>query len=144
MPLCLGVIPLKATRKAKLLDISGAVISFAAPAAAAVSELPYTVREVTGGEKLSFLDILHLSSAAFAIVCILAAITMWRFFANRVKTPKSGLLVSGVGFAICYGVEQFIHILTVVLLWATIGCAVASVCYYASDQIRAKEGLSVV
>lgn len=132
-----------ARSKAKLLDVSGAVISFAAPAAAAVSELPYTVKEATGGGKLSFLDILHLSTAAFAIVCILAVITMWRFFANRIKTPKSGLLISGGGFAICYGVEQFIHILTVVLLWATVGCAVASACYYASDQIKAKEGLNI-
>ena len=135
---------MKAMQKARLLDVSGAVISFAAPAAAAVSELPYTVKEFTGGGKLSFLDILHLSTAAFAIICILAAITMWRFFANRAKLPKSGLAVSGLGFAICYGVEQFIHILTVVLLWATVGCAVASICYFASDQIKAKEGLANV
>lgn len=131
-----------ARAKARAFDICGAVISFAAPAAAAVSELPYTVKEVTGGEKLSFLDVLHLSSAAFAVICILLAVTMWRFFANRVKAPKSGLVISGAGFAICYGVEMFIHILTVVLLWATIGCAVASICYFTADQIRAKEGLT--
>lgn len=127
-------------RKCQVLDIIGAVISFAAPAVAALIEFPYTVKAQGGGK--TFTDVLHISTAAFSIVAIVAVLTLWRFFRNRLKVPQSGLAVSVVLWAICYGVEQYIHSVTVVLQWAVIGCAVAWVLYFAADQIRKKAGIS--
>ena len=131
-----------AIKKSRILDICGAVISFAAPASAAIVEFPYTVKKtVENSGRASFQDILHISSAAFAIIAIIAVLTAWRFFRNRLKMPKSGLALSAILWAICFGVEQFVHSLTVIMQWSTIGCAVAWVLYFIADQIRKKEGI---
>lgn len=124
--------------KCLLLNISGAAISFAAPAFAAVAEFPSVEQSVSGGGR-SFLDILHLSSAAFAIIVILLAVTCWRFFRDRIKLPRSGLIASLILFGIAYGVEQFIHSFRIIAAWMVVGCAVAQVLYFISDKLKEKE-----
>ena len=121
--------------KCKLLDIAGAVISFAAPAAAAVAEFPRVDQEVTTGAR-SLADILNLSAAAFSIVLILLAVTCWRFFREHIKLPKSGLFVSIILFAIAYGVELFIHSFRVIMFWSVLGCLAAQVLYIVSDKLE--------
>ena len=123
--------------KCRLLDISGALISFAAPAAAAIMEFPRVEQSVTSGGR-SFADILNLSSAAFSIILILLALTCWRFFREHIKLPKSGLVSSVILFAIAYGVEQFIHSFRVIMFWSVIGCAVAQILYVISDRMEAE------
>lgn len=122
-------------KKALVLDITGAAFSFILPAAAAVTMFPH-IKEETGGVNL--LSVLHISSAAFAVAAILLALTLWRFFRDRVKVPKSGFAVSLIAFGVCYGVEQFIHALTVILLFAVIGAALAQIFYFFADRIREK------
>ena len=125
-------------KRALLFDIIGAAVSFACPAAAAVCMFPRTVENA--GERVDFLGVLHLSAAAFAVLAILLALTLWRFFRDRVKIPKSGLAVSLVAFGVCYGIEQFIHALTVILFFAAAGAAVAEIFYLMADRIRRTAG----
>ncbi|MBQ8357866.1 MAG: hypothetical protein IJX39_08695 [Clostridia bacterium] len=124
--------------KCKLLNLAGAVISFAAPAAAAIAEFPRVEQTVAGGGR-SFADILNLSSAAFSIIVILLAVTCWRFFREHIKLPKSGLITSLILFAIAYGVEQFIHSFRIIMFWSVIGCAIAQVLYIISDRLEGSE-----
>ena len=124
--------------KCKLLNLAGAVISFAAPAAAAIAEFP-RVEQTVAGVGRSFADILNLSSAAFSIIVILLAVTCWRFFREHIKLPKSGLITSLILFAIAYGVEQFIHSFRIIMFWSVIGCAIAQVLYIISDRLEGSE-----
>ena len=121
--------------KCNLLNVAGAVISFAVPAVATILEFPRVESAVTGGG-YSVADILNLSSAAFSIICILLATSCWRFFREHVKLPKSGLFTSFLLFVIAYGVEQFIHSFRVIMFWATIGCAIAMLLYLISDHLE--------
>ncbi len=123
--------------KCRLIDIAGAVISFAAPAAAAVLEFPRVEQSVASSGN-SFTNVLNMSSAAFSIVCILLAVSCWRFFREHVKLPKSGLVSSIILFVIAYGVERFIHSFRVIMFWSVIGCAVAQILYLVSDALERK------
>lgn len=124
-------------KKALILDITGAAVSFLIPAAAAAVMFPAVVQQTGNG---SFLAVLHLSAVAFAIIAVLLALTLYRFFRDRIKVPKSGLTVSLIAFGVCYGIEQFIHALTVVLLFCVIGAALAQIFYAVADHIRRKAG----
>lgn len=123
------------TQKARALDIAGAVISFAAPSAAAIAEFPH-IRTATAGTGTSFLDVLNLSAAAFSIVCICAALTLWRFFSRKIKLPKTGIIPCALLTAVCYGVEQFIHSMTIIMAWATFGAFAAMILYHSADKVR--------
>lgn len=127
-----------AKRKARILDITGAVISAAVPSVAAILEFPQVKAETNvSGEP--FYSFLNLSAAAFAIIAIITVITAWRFFRDRINMPRSGLFPSLALFFVSYGVEQFIHSFTVVMLWASVGCAVGWICYIVADKIRPTE-----
>lgn len=119
--------------KIRLLNIAGALISFIAPALATVIEFPRVQRATLGDGGL--LGILNLSTAAFAIIVLLFAISCWRFLKNHFKLPESGLGLSLVLFAICYGVELIIHSFVVILGWSVIGCAAALVFYKIADKL---------
>ena len=123
--------------KCRLIDIAGAVISFAAPAVAAIMEFPRVEQSVTDGGR-SFADILNISSAAFSIICILLAVSCWRFFKEHIKLPKSGLVSSIILFVIAYGIERFSHSFRVIMFWSVIGCAIAQLLYLVSDIIERK------
>lgn len=123
--------------KCRLLDVAGAVISFAAPAVATVAEFPRVEQSITAGGN-TVADILNISSAAFSIICILLAVSCWRFFREHLKLPKSGLVTSIILYVIAYGVESFIHSFRVIMFWAVIGCAVAQALYIVSDIIERK------
>lgn len=124
------------TNKAKiqLLNISGAVISFAAPAVAAVAEFPRMKNEVA--VENDFLAALNLSTAAFAIIAILLAVSCWRFIKNHVTLPDSGLGLTVVLLAICYGVELIIHSFVVILEWAALGCLASLILYKLADKLK--------
>ena len=128
------------TNKAKirLLNISGAVISFAAPAVAAVLEFPRVKSEVTVSN--DFLTVLNLSTAAFAIIAILLAVSCWRFIKNHITLPDSGLGLTLVLLAICYGVELIIHSFVVILEWAALGCLASLILYKFADKLEGKDG----
>lgn len=126
-----------AKRKALLLNIAGAVVSFAVPAAATIAEFPYIRAKVASGS--SFADTLHISAAALAIIVILASVTLFRFFRDRIKVPRSGLLVSVALLAVFYAVEMFIHALVVIMFWCSIGSAVGLVLFTIADKIYDKE-----
>ena len=124
------------TNKAKirLLNISGAVISFAAPAVAAVAEFPRMKSEVA--VENDFLAVLNLSTTAFAIIAILLAVSCWRFIKNHVSLPNSGLGLTVVLLAICYGVELIIHSFVVILEWAALGCLASLILYKIADNLK--------
>lgn len=118
--------------KKRTLDIVGALISFALPAAAAIAEFP-RVKAATGGGN-DFLAVLNLSSAAFAMVAILAVITAVRFFRHRLKAPRSGLAVSVILYVIVRGINVVIDPMETILFWSVIGCAIAWVLYFIADK----------
>ena len=126
-----------AKTKCRTLNVTGAVISVAAPSVAAAMEFP-RVEEAVANSGNSLADILNLSSAALSIILILLAVTCWRFFREHIKLPKSGLTTSLILFGIAYGVEQFIHSFRVIMFWSVLGCAVAQLLYIASDRIKTK------
>ena len=119
--------------KKRALDFCGAGISFLLPAIATVAEFPRV--KATTGDARGFLDVLNLSSAAFAIVAIIGVITAWRFFRDRVKVPRSGLAVSLVLYIIVRGVKMIIEPFETILFWSVIGCAVAWVLYHIADRL---------
>ena len=127
------------TNKAKkrTLDISGAVISFLLPALATIAEFPRV--KASTGDARGFLDVLNLSSAAFAIVAIIGIMTAWRFFRNRVKMPRSGLAVSLVLYIIVRGVKRIVDPFETILFWSVIGCAIAWVLYRIADRLYKEE-----
>ena len=120
--------------KKRLLDIAGAVISFAAPAVAAVYEFPRAKAAVSSGNSVS--DFLNISTAALAIIVVLLAITCWRFLKSRIKMPDSGLLPSIVLFAVLHGIELIVHSFVIISFWAVIGTAVAAVLWKISDSME--------
>ncbi len=120
--------------KARLLNISGAVVSFAAPAVATIAEFPRMKSEVA--VENDFLAVLNLSTAAFAIIAILLAVSCWRFIKNHVTLPDSGLGLTLVLLAICYGVELIIHSFVVILEWAALGCLASLILYKLADKVK--------
>lgn len=126
-----------AKTKSKLLNVAGAVVSFATPAVATVIEFPRVEEAVTDGGG-SLADVLNISSAALSIILILLAVTCWRFFRDHINLPKSGLATSLILFGIAYGVELFIHSFRIIMFWSVIGCAAAQILYIASDRIEIK------
>ena len=118
--------------KKRLLDIFGAIVSFALPAAAAISEFP-RVKTATGGAD-SFLSVVNLSATAFSIIAIIGAITAMRFFHHRLKMPKSGLAVSVILYVIVRGINVIIDPMETILFWAVIGCGIAWVLYLIADK----------
>lgn len=118
--------------KKRTLDIVGALISFALPAAAAIAEFP-RVKAATGGGN-DFLAVLNLSAAAFAMVAILAVITAVRFFRHRLKAPRSGLALSVILYMIVRGINVIIDPMETILFWSVIGCAIAWVLYFIADK----------
>lgn len=118
--------------KKRTLDIVGALISFALPAAAAIAEFP-RVKAATGGGN-DFLAVLNLSAAAFAMVAILAVITAVRFFRHRLKAPRSGLAVAVILYIVVRGINVIIDPMETILFWSVIGCAIAWVLYFIADK----------
>ncbi|MBE6555515.1 MAG: hypothetical protein E7663_04705 [Ruminococcaceae bacterium] len=122
--------------KARLLNIIGAVISFVAPAVAAIVEFPHVKETVSpvGGKSLA--DILNISGAALVIVAVLFLLTCWRFCAHRMRLPRSGLILSAILFVIAHGVELVIHSFKVIMFWSMLGCGGAAVLYFIADRIK--------
>jgi hypothetical protein len=119
-------------KKKLLLDLLGALVSLALPAAAAISQFP-RLQEATAGES-SFLSALNLSCTAFAVVCIIAVITAGRFLRDRVHMPKSGLVPSVLLYAVLRGVRMIILPFETILFYAVIGNAIAAVLYLIADK----------
>lgn len=118
--------------KKRTLDIIGALVSFALPAGAAIAEFP-RAKAATGAAG-SFAAWLNLSTAALAVVAILAAITAYRFFRDRIKMPRSGLAISVILYAVVHGINVIVDSMEVILFWSVIGCAIAWVLYYIADK----------
>lgn len=118
--------------KKRTLDILGALVSFALPAGAAAAEFP-RVKTATGGAS-GFAAVLNLSTVALAIILIIATITMYRFFRDRIKMPRSGLALSVILYAVVHGINVIVDSMEVILFWSVIGCAVAWVLYYIADK----------
>ena len=122
------------TRRQKklLLDVTGALFSFALPAAAAISQFPH-VQQATTGES-GFLSLLNLSCTAFAVLCILAVITAGRFLRERVQLPRSGLLPAALLYAVLRGIRMIIVPFEVIVFYAVLGNAIAAVLYLIADK----------
>lgn len=118
--------------KKRVLDILGLLISFAFPAAAAISEFP-RMTAATGGAR-TFAAILNISTVALAIVLIIGTVTAYRFVRERIKTPKSGLAISVVLYAIVHGINVIVDSMEVILFWSVIGCGIAWVLYTVADK----------
>lgn len=113
------------TNRAKklILDIIGAICAVALPAAAAISEFP-KIQAATAGES-QFITVLNISSTSFAVICVIAAATAWRFFQHRLKMPKSGFLPLVALYAIIHGIHMIIAPFEVIVFWAAVGSGVA-------------------
>ena len=118
--------------KKRVLDILGLLISFALPAGAAAAEFP-RVKTATGGAS-GFAAILNLSTVTLAIILIIATITMYRFFRDRIKMPRSGLALSVILYAVVHGINVIVDSMEVILFWSVIGCAIAWVLYTVADK----------
>lgn len=119
-------------RKRLILEISGALISFLLPAGAAISAFPRVVKD-TGGLS-SFAAMLNLSTAALAIVLIIGLLTAFRFFRDRIKLPRSGLVLSAILYLTVHGIRLIVQPMETVLFWAMIGSAIAWVLYLIADK----------
>lgn len=120
-------------RKKKLiLDIIGAILAVAFPAAAAITEFP-KIQASTACES-QFTTFLNVSSTAFAVICVIAAATAWRFFQHRIKMPKSGFFPLVVLYAIVRGVHLIIASFEVVIFWAAIGSGLALILATVADK----------
>ncbi|MBE6555231.1 MAG: hypothetical protein E7663_03205 [Ruminococcaceae bacterium] len=124
-----------AKRKALLLDLTGAGVSFLAPTVAAVVEFPRAEEalQASGG---GLAGLLRMSSAAFAVALVLLLLTCWRFVAHRLKLPRSGFILSGALFLLAHGVEPLIHSFKIIMFWSMLGCGVATVLYALSDRLK--------
>ena len=119
-------------KKKLLLDLAGALVSLALPAAAAIAQFPRLQQATAGGS--GFLSALNLSCTAFAVLCILAVITAGRFLRDRVKVPRSGLVPSLLLYAALRGIRMIIVPFETILFYAVIGNAIAAVLYLIADK----------
>lgn len=130
-----------AKKKAKILEITGLAASILFPAFAAVVEFPHVKSQVSGGT--SFLDVLNISAAAFAIIAVIAVLAFWRFFREKFKISKSGLFPTIILTVIVYGVYQFIYAFLIIMVWASVGAFIAQILYIIADKIRENNDGSV-
>ena len=124
---------MSAKRKKLLLDVIGAVIAIAFPAAAAISEFP-NIQTATEGES-QFISFLNISSTAFAVICVIAAATAWRFCHHRLKMPKSGFFALVALYAIVHGIRMIIAPFEVIVFWAAIGSGIAFILSVITDKL---------
>lgn len=121
-----------AKQKKLLLDVIGAFITVALPAAAAISEFPKIAAATTGGSQ--FLTFLNVSSTAFAVICVIAAATAWRFFHHRLRMPRSGFFPLLILYAIVHGINMIIDPFEIIVYWAAIGSGIAFVLAFIADK----------
>ena len=119
-------------KKKLILDIIGAIIAVVLPAAAAISEFP-RIRVATTCES-QFVTFLNISSTAFAVICVIAAATAWRFCQHRIRMPKSGFFPLVVLYAIVRGIHMIIAPFEVILFWAALGSGIAFVLSTIADK----------
>ncbi len=120
-------------RKKKLiLDLIGAIIAVALPAFAAVSEFPKIRAATAGGSQ--FTTFLNVSSTAFAVICVIAAATAWRFLHHRLKMPKSGFFPLVALYAVVHGIHMIIAPFEVIVFWAAIGSGIAFILALIADK----------
>ena len=124
-------------KRSTVLDVSGLASAIIFPATAAVVEFPHVQSKVSGAG--AFIDALHLSAAAFAIIAIISVLAFWRFFREKFHLGKSGLFPTlAITFAV-YGVYQFIYAFLIIMVWASVGAVIAQILYIAADKEREKE-----
>ncbi len=119
-------------KKKLLLDVIGAILAVAFPAAAAISEFP-KIRVATAGTS-QFTTFLNVSSTAFAVICVIAAATAWRFFHNRLKMPRSGFFPLVALYAIVHGINMIIAPFEVIVFWAAVGSGIAFILAVIADK----------
>lgn len=121
-----------AKQKKLLLDVLGAIIAVALPAFAAITEFP-KIQAATASES-QFITFLNVSTTAFAVICVIAAATAWRFFHNRLKMPRSGFFPLLILYAIVHGINMIIDPFEVIIYWAAIGSGIAFVLALIADR----------
>ena len=121
-----------AKKKKLLLDLCGAFVTVLFPGVAAVVEFP-NIRTATSAGT-SFMTWLNISTTAFSVIAVIAALTAWRFCRDRLKLPKSGLFAAFVLWILVRGIRLVVEPFETILFWATIGCAVAWVLYLIAEK----------
>ena len=124
----------KTTRVIALVLLLASVVSVFAvlPAFAAISEFP-KIAQATASES-QFITFLNISTTAFAVICVIAAATAWRFFHNRLKMPRSGFFALLILYVIIHGINMIIDPFEVILYWAAIGSGIAFVLDVIADK----------
>lgn len=121
-----------AKQKKLLLDVLGAIITVALPAFAAITEFP-KIQAATASES-QFITFLNVSTTAFAVICVIAAATAWRFFHHRLKMPSSGFFPLLILYVIVHGINMIIGPFEVIIYWAAIGSGIAFVLAFIADK----------
>lgn len=119
-------------KKKLLLDVIGAIIAVVLPSVVAIAEFP-KIQEATSGES-QFVSFLNVSITAFAVICVIAAATAWRFCHHRLKMPKSGFFPLVILYAIVHGIHMIIAPFEVIVFWAAVGSGIAFILAMIADK----------
>ncbi len=119
-------------KKKLLLDVIGAIVAVVLPSVVAISEFP-KIQAATTGES-QFVSFLNISSTAFAVICVIAASTAWRFCHHRLKMPRSGFFPLVALYAIVHGIHMIIAPFEVIVFWAAVGSGIAFVLALIADK----------
>lgn len=88
----------------------------------------------------SMLETIGLTASGFVIVAFLVVLTIWRFFAERIRKklkPQRTLIgFFGIGYMMLLAVKMMMDSLENIFLFGTIGAATAVVCYFIADLLR--------
>ena len=113
--------------KRRLLNTAGFIASVGMPVGAAIAVFP---RE----KPTAFLEYLNLSTAAFAVILVIAAITAMRFFNTRIAIPKNGVIFSLLLYFLIRGVRVIIDPFETIAFWLLIGNIAGWICYFIADK----------